>query len=248
MENYINNFNNYDKSIIYDFIIGDGGIGDFVKFFMIMLADCMRNNMKIYHKKNNLPIESYIKFKYEFMNITPEEISKLDNYVIKKPNDYYNNDKYKDGIPLKEVFYFDDSVKLNVQNVIPFLPKKYISIHLRLGDKYLETDENFIVVKHDTRSYSEEKLYQFIEEHSSHNIIFFCDNNSFKLKVKDDYNHIFITKTEIGHTSLKNTTQKQTLDAITDFYLLSESEFIYAASFSGFSKMAADFNKIEIIY
>ena len=37
MEYYINNFNNFDKIIVYNFKLGDGGIGDYLKFFMTIL-------------------------------------------------------------------------------------------------------------------------------------------------------------------------------------------------------------------
>ena len=66
MENYINNFNNFDKISIYDFKLGEGGIGDYLKFYMIILIKCMRNNIKLYHKINNIKIEKYIKLKYDF--------------------------------------------------------------------------------------------------------------------------------------------------------------------------------------
>jgi hypothetical protein len=57
MENYISNYKNYDKIFIYDFKLGDGGIGDYLKFFMIILSYCINNNIKIYNKVNNIEIE-----------------------------------------------------------------------------------------------------------------------------------------------------------------------------------------------
>lgn len=45
---YINNFKNFDKAYVYDFTVGKGGIGDYLKFFMIMLKECMLNNIKIF--------------------------------------------------------------------------------------------------------------------------------------------------------------------------------------------------------
>ena len=32
MEEYINNFNNFDKISVYDFKLGEGGIGDYINF------------------------------------------------------------------------------------------------------------------------------------------------------------------------------------------------------------------------
>jgi len=247
MENYIDNFKNFTKTSVYDFKLGYGGIGDYLKFYMIILTKCMRKNIKFYHKINNIDIEKYIKLKYDFLYISSEEISKLKNVTIENPFHYYNNDKYDDNIHLNEIFYFDDIVKTNVKNILSPLPINYISIHLRLGDKFLETDKKYVMCKDDRRNYSSENLYKFIEDNNDKNIIFFCDNNSEKLKVKNKYNNIIISTSQIGHTSLSNTTNKQILDSITDFYILSNSQLIYSASNSGFSVMASKFNNIKFI-
>ena len=248
MEDYINNFKKFDKIIVYDFRLGDGGIGDYLKFFMIILTECMSNNMQIYHKINNIEIEKYIKFKYDFFNITKKKISKLKNVTIKKPNHYYNNDRYNGTISLNEVFIFDNTVKLNVKNILPSLPTNYISIHLRMGDKFLETAKKYVMVKDDKRQYSEENMYNFIEDNKNKNIIFFSDNNNYKLNIKNKYKHIIITEAHVGHTSLCNTTNKQVLDTITEFYVLSNSQLIYSASDSGFSNMASKFNNVKHIF
>ena len=249
MENYINNFKNFDKISIYDFKLGDGGIGDYLKFYMIILTKCMCNNIKLYHKINNIEIETYIKLKYDFLYISSDEILKLKNVTIEKPQHYYYmyTDKDNGDIPLNEIFYFDDIVKTNVKNVLFSLPIDYISIHLRLGDKFLETDKKYVLCKNDTRNFSLEKLYKFIEVNNDKNIIFVSDNNNYKLNIKNKYNNIIISTSQIGHTSLSNTTNKQILDSITDFYILSNSQLIYSASNSGFSRMASKFNNIKFI-
>ena len=153
MEKYINNYNNYEDTIVYNFNLSNGGIGDYLKFFMTILEYCMDNNIRFYHKINNIQIEKYIKLKYEIMNITQEQLSKLDNFIVKKPHDYYKSCLYNYSINLNELFFFDDIIKKNVNNILPLLPNKYISIHLRLGDKFLETDRNFVRCKNDTRKF-----------------------------------------------------------------------------------------------
>ena len=65
--------------------------------------------------------------------------------------------------------------------------------------------------------------------------------------MKNKYNNIIIPDSCIGHTSLTNTTDKQILDAVSEFYLLSNSKEIYKASHSGFSTIASKFNKIPLI-
>jgi hypothetical protein len=144
-------------------------------------------------------------------------------------------------------FYFDDSVKLNSHILLNENITNYISLHLRLGDKYLETDNKFIDCKDDTRKYNEQKLFEYIENNIDKTILFFCDNNSYKLKIKNKYNNVIITNSSIGHTSLKNTTDKQILDAVTEFYIISNSNLICAVSESGFSIIASKMKNIPLI-
>ena len=243
MEHYICNYNIYKETIVYDFNLTNGGIGDYIKFFMIILKYCMDGNIRFYHKINNIKIEKYIKLKYDIMDITQEQLSNLDNFIVKTPYDYYDKDEYNCNIYLNEVFYFDDIIKKNVSNILSFLPNKYTSIHLRLGDNFLETDNQFIACKNDVRKFSEKKIHEIMDKNID-NIIFFCDNNNYKLEIKKKYNNIIITKAQIGHTSLLNTTENQILDAITELYILSNSEEIYGNR-SGFSLMASKFKDIQ---
>ena len=61
------------------------------------------------------------------------------------------------------------------------------------------------------------------------------------------YNNINISNGKIGHTSFSITSKKEILDSLTEFYLLTKSKKIYAASQSGFSIVASKFNNIPII-
>jgi hypothetical protein len=242
MENYIQNYNTYNKKVIYNFKLGDGGIGDCVKFFMFILEDCIKNKKRLYYKKNNIDIEKYIKLKYDmYMDTVPKDVE------IVTPQMFYSTIHTNFTINVNEVFYFTDEVIANSKRLFPY-DISYVSIHLRLGDKYLETPTNYIGCKEDTRSFSEEKIDEIIK-HTNTNIFFCCDNHSYKMKMKEKYDqyNILITNCNIGHTSLSNTTTNQVLDAITEFYIMTNSTTIYAASYSGFSIMAAKFNNIPLI-
>jgi hypothetical protein len=238
MEDYIKNYNLFDKIIVYDFQVGNGGIGDCIKFFMFILEDCIKNNIRLYYKKNNIEIEKYIKLKYDMY------IEDVKDYKIVIPNDFYSTyNNY--SININEVFYFTDEVIINSKKIFT-CTTPYISIHLRLGDKYLETDETYIQCKQDMRYFSQEKIIQIIEQNKNEVIFFCCDNHNYKLNMK--YKNILITNCNIGHTSLINTTNQQVLDAITEFYILTNSKIIYSASKSGFSETASKFNNIPLIY
>jgi len=261
MEDYLNKYDSFTKIIVYDFKQGGGGIGDCIKFFMHTLNLCMKYNIKLYYLINNNLLEKFLTLKHAKMYISQSNIvdalicnkTDIENvnanvYNIVTPclfYNIYNNDTIT--MPCQEVFTFSDEVKLNgcrlnVNNV-----SNYISIHLRLGDKYLETDPSFVLVKHDERIYNEAKLFNFIYDNCNKNIIFFCDNQTYKLKIKNKFNNIIILNCDIGHTSLSNTTDKQTLDAVTEFYLMTNSEQICSVSNSGFSIIASKFKNIPII-
>jgi len=242
MNSYIDNYDSFNEKIIYNFKVGDGGLADNIKFFIVILESCMKNNIRLYYKKNNITIEKYNK-----MYIDENQIKQLSNVKFKTPYMYYSTKTFNYSIDIKDVFYFTDEVKTRCTHLFPSNIINYISIHLRLGDKYLETDENYLQCKNDVRSFSEEKLYEFIEKNYNKNIFFCCDNNNYKLKIKEKYNNIIITNCLIGHTSLSNTTEQQVLDAITELYILTNSEMIISASMSGFSMVASKFNNIPLI-
>jgi hypothetical protein len=247
MDNYINSYEKFTNKIVYDFNHGSGGIGDYIKFFMFALELCIKNNTRLYCKINNIEIEKYIKLKYNQMYVTENDIKKIDCVEIVTPVTYYHNINYNYSVNIKDVFFFTNEVKVNSERLFPLDINNYTSIHLRLGDKYLETEKIYILCKEDTRFFSEEKIYNFIEKNNDKKLFFCCDNNNYKLKIKEKYNNIIITNCSIGHSSLPNTTNKQVLDSVTEFYILTKSNTIFAASRSGFSIIAAQFNNIPLI-
>jgi hypothetical protein len=236
-------YDNYEKVLVYNFENGCGGIGDCIKYFIFILEFCIKNNVRLYYKKNNIILEKYIKLKYDKMYWEGTE-----NYELVTPMMYYSSFNLAYKIPIADVFYFTNEVKLNSKCYFSLdTTRNYVSIHLRLGDKYLETDKNCVLCQEDTRSFSEDKIFKVIEENSNNNIFFCCDNTTYKLKIKEKYKNIIITNCDVGHTSLPNTTEKQILDAVTEFYILTNSDMIYAASNSGFSIIASRFNNIPWI-
>jgi hypothetical protein len=252
MEEYMKNYDMFKKHIVYDFQLGLGGIGDCIKFFMLILKLCIQHQIQLHYKVNNIVLEKYLKLVYPQMYIhqfSPSHIfTTLENikvgYYVAHPGMFYNRgDENTIEMLIKDVFYFSEEVK---QNPIVNLPTPYISIHLRLGDKYLETDPNFVLVKHDTRAYDQAKLFNFIEQ-STEPIFFCCDQNTYKLKVKEKFTKIHISNCCIGHTSLSNTSEKQILDAVTECYLLTNSTKIISASYSGFSVVASRFNNTPFV-
>jgi len=269
LDKYINNYDNFQKNIVYNFPEKyEGGIGDCIKFFMYALNVCMQKNIKLYYQINNTTLEKYLRIKYKKMYITQHDINntnynihniqqfqEIDSenlnsnvYNIVRPHIFYSTFTYdKIPFPCQNIFYFSNEVKLNIPNLLPTNLTNYISIHLRLGDMYLEIDKCYIQCYEDKRNYNEENLFNCIEENNDTNILFFCDNNNYKIKIKNKYNSIFITTCDIGHTAYSNTTDKQILDAVTEFYLITNSKKIFSASESGFSIVASKFKNVPSI-
>ena len=240
-------YDSLHKTIVYNFRLGDGGIGDCIKFFMFLLDACIKNGTRLYYKRNGTELEKYLKLKYEKMYIDEDGIRELGETEIVKPQMYYETIQYEYTIAAKDVFYFTEEVAVNCRYLFPADIGNYISVHVRLGDKFLETDKRYVMCKNDVRKFSEEDLYAVLNENRDKQIFFCCDNNSFKMKIKEKFANIIVTTCEIGHTSLSNTTKRQVLDSVTEFYILTNSERIYSTSLSGFSRLASKFNNIPFV-
>ncbi len=249
MDAYLKKYDTFKNIVVYDFRLGNGGIGDYIKFFMYLLMICIDNNLKLYCLKHELLLEKYLILKHNKMYITEKQLTQLNgNFTIKTPFDFYENFSYQIiTIPISEVFTFSEQVQINSKFLLPLHVKKYHSIHLRLGDKHLETDQRYIGMKNDTRDYNLAKLDRFIINNSDEHLLFFSDNNSFKQQLKDKFKNIIILNSNIGHTSLENTTDKQVLDTVSELYIMSRSETIIMFSDSGFSLVAAKFNQTPLI-
>ena len=135
-------------------------------------------------------------------------------------------------IPINEIFYFNNIVESNVKHYNKS-DEEYISIHVRCGDKFLDTDPKNVLCKHDQRFFDERTF-------------FFCDNNKYKTAIKKEFydvdlNIIFY---EIGHTSLNGTTDQQIINTLTDFYIMAHSKELYYFSYSGFPVIAAKYKNI----
>jgi len=236
----------YTKHIVYDFQLGAGGIGDCIKFFMFLLETCMNTNTRLYYKRNNIEIEKYIRLNYEQMYIDEDGIRQLENVNIVAPHMYYDTVNYNYSININAVWHFSDDIRANCRSLFPPDIPKYISVHVRLGDQYLETEKRYVLCKYDSRVVSEERMCAFLEENRDRHIFFCCDNQAYKTKMKERYSNLIITQCEIGHTSLSNTTPRQVRDGVTELYILAHSDEIFAASVSGFSIIASKFHNIPL--
>ena len=258
MEEYLRSYKTYTKKVVYQFKVGYGGIGDCIKYFMYLLHLCIQQKCRLYYQVMNIPLEKYLRLFDQSMYIQEqymgpsqpihvnEPLSTHDKIVLCTPFDLY--DVYQEvDYPIHKIFTFSQTIWYRKKEIFPF-PEKYISLHIRLGDKFLETDPDFIVVKNDERPFQEKSLHQWLDTHRDQNVVLFCDNQTYKKYLQEKYPYIHITRAEVGHTSLLNTTEQHVMDAVTEFYILTQSENITANCVSGFSDMAANFHHIPIFF
>ena len=256
MEEYLCSYKTYTKKVVYQFKLGHGGIGDCIKYFMYLLHLCIQQKCCLYYQVMNNPLEKYVRLVDPAMYIRAEEMTHTvpihlnelraheHAYTVCTPFDLYNAYKGFD-YPIHKIFTFSQDIWYRKKEIFS-LQEKYVSIHIRLGDKFLETDTQFVIVKNDERPFQEEALYHWLDTHRDTPIVLFCDNHTYKQYIHEKFSHVHITQGEVGHTSLLNTGEQQIIDAVTEFYILTQSERIYANCVSGFSDMAAKFNRIPI--
>ena len=250
---YLNECDTYTKKAVFVFGKTNGGIGDLTKFFTYLLQECMTHKIRLYYLLTGDPIDKYLKIderfymeklEHEFYLQSINHITTIiDNvlYVVSPQTMYAVDDLFdKLVLPIDEIFYFTKEV---LDRAAPYMGE-YESIHLRLGDKHLETDKHFVLCYNDERSYNEDRIFECIQQREK--VFFFCDNNSYKLKIKHKFSHVQITDFEIGHSSLINTTDSQLIDGLAEFYLLSKSTHIYKGSYSGYSIMASKMYRCPI--
>jgi hypothetical protein len=263
-QQYRERYDTLDTIVVYDFRREYGGIGDLVKFFMHALHLCMKNDIRLCYAANNLVIDKYLRLVDDRMYIrmdTPlfplREIKESDfanlspgvYHLVTPFTFYYIFDYSYISVPIDRVFTFSDEVRENAERVLPdSIGTSYISVHLRVGDKYLDTDPAFLACPDDVRSFSERVIYNhLVSKLRETRVVFVCDNQTFKNKVREWFPSILAPNTIIGHTSLENTTEQQILDAVTEFYTVVHGKEVHMASESGFPRVAAAFRGIPVV-
>ena len=242
MELYLKNYFTYSKIRVHTIDI-TCGIGDFIKFFMFALTECMKTDTRLYYKVHNLELENYVKLKCRQMYVTDLQLKDM-VYTAIEDTSYYSTFTNNFAVDIKDVFYFSETVLENSRVLFPYVGE-YNSLHIRLGDKHLETNGQYIINKEDERPFCETKLAEVIGSQTIP--LFLCsDQTTFKKNMVEKYggDKVWATECSVAHSGLPNTTKEQVIDAVTEFYILSNSKQVYSNAYSGFSSMAAKMNNV----
>ena len=261
-----------NRYLLFRFPLEKGGIGDMIKYFISVIYLAKSNNLNPCIIKEENVLSKYIilkdskmykstSFFKDFKHINIKSIDKINKYLyanknnndfcfVVSPNIFYDIPVYNilEKYNLNEIFYFSNDIIELAEKTIR--TKEYISIHIRRGDKFIDTESSFKCVLHDERPFNESRLYNLIENtyKNNKNIIFFCDSMSFKEKIRKKYPFLIMTNFNIGHTSYLNTNEEQFINTVCEFYLISRSTKIISNCKSGFSTVASKFNNIPINY
>lgn len=256
----LDEFHSFNKSWIYLFEYENGGMGDYLKFYLCALDFSWRNKRKLYLSVHH-PLNQFISLKDDrFYANNIDHLPKVHSladcdlnsetcYILTVFCFYFHDDLQKiiNKWKWKEIFRFSDIIVEKGNEIIGEY-KNYISVHIRLGDKYIETDDSHKACHDEVRPFNQTALYNFLENNQSESIFLFCDNNSFKMEIKAKFPFIRITNYPIGHTSYKNSSEEIIKNCVIDFYILCHSSKIVCSSSSGFSFMASKYNNIDLSY
>tara|TARA_Y100000385_G_C13066656_1_gene627038 strand:+ start:1018 stop:1839 length:822 start_codon:yes stop_codon:yes gene_type:complete len=237
-------FSNTNKNLIFEFKLGYGGIGDFIKFMRLCLNDSIKENKKFYINLDH-PMNKFIKInpKFKFNN-------KIKNITIRKPFEYYgkyptsyylNLNKINKFNPM-DYFKFSDDCLQNLSDLKKKnkIPDNYEAIHIRLGDSKMEglnskdnrTDKINIY----------EKVNDLILKNKKKIFVLFMDNDKVKKEISSMYKNIRILDIKIIHTSECYDKKSRNLNLknnICDFILLAQAKKIHSITYSGFSIVAS---------
>jgi len=251
MENYQSEYNTFTKHIVYTFSLGEGGIGDFVHCVMGVLSHCIKHRIAFHVHLASPMLEKHLLLKFPAMYLkkveSPQTLinlnAELNPHVFYTINSHtlFTRNTFQADIPCNDVFTFSEDVMKTAQSFT--LPASYTSVHLRIGDKFLETDRKFVLCKNDRRTFDEEKIFDCLK--NLNNVVFFCDNFKYKMKIKNMFPHVYVTDWPIGHTSLSNTSEESFVYALSEFSIICQSSNVIGASKSGFAKAAALFKPVD---
>ena len=240
----------YSNKVIFMIPHFQGGIGDMIKYFLFLIQLCIEKHWKVYYAITNVKANRWLKLRYPELYCVPDNPVLLSN--IDQLNTFVPDLEYVVRPHLLYSLFSYEKLYLKGSDVFEFAPEiverskrfsiEYVSLHIRLGDKFLEipVEQNQCIT--DVRTFNEDSVIECIQQNPG--ILIFCDNLAYKTSLKEKYK-IFITDFKIGHTCLPSTSDEAIIDTLTEFYLLAKSQHIYSASDSGFPRMASNFYGVQ---
>ncbi len=266
------------KTIKYCYGMENGGIADFLKYLFHTLNIVEKNNCKLILEITH-PIKKYLKINNDYLSdqlydkfhkITAIDRNKTISEILKEHNKLkiVSNDFYSFGINMELSNSYDfsqstdkyynlfDYIDFNeeIYNIInSYISDDYISIHARLGDKYLEIKPSCEYCINDDRNINPDicikNISDIIKKNPNKKIYFFSDNNKFKNDMKTLFNELIIFNNDI--INISNYYQNIDYDyylknVIIEFMIIMKSSEIHALNHSGFTCISSYISKNKL--
>lgn len=258
---YLRHFLKIDKSLLFD-------LNDKNKINNILTKKT--NWLKYYSQKHTTFRDFVNNYKNKYLIIDPVDLFRLRNIDYELPIDI----NYKDGFDQSNIFYnildfinFNDEVYNRYNDTIQKynVTESFYCIHLRCGDKYLESKPiNTYYCGNDKRYNDINNIILRVKDAinsiddgntNKNSIILFCDNSCVKKIIRSKFKNIIIidsniihvgydySKTDIEHDKIKN----GFIDTLVDFIYLINSKETHAITYSGFSLYSAFLSNKRVI-
>jgi hypothetical protein len=227
-----------------------GGIGDMIKYMMYFIEKfdklCQTSEDKFCINIEH-PIKNYLIFKNDNINYSKYNRKEYDQILYTTTN-FFNeyNDLDIETINFYKYFNFTDEIYKKYNEIKP--NNNYETIHIRLGDKYLEnTNRIGPLCNDDDRIKNKDENYYFdiigkIISESKNDVILLSDNKNFKNNCKNKFNQLIINDINIIHTGNRyedgTDYNKELIMTLSEFLLISNSSKVHALTYSGFSIIA----------
>lgn len=195
--------------------------------------------------------------KYKYKNIDEELINYLNSlqvydgniylYLVNHPDEEYitTNSKEKIANILKPTDYLNNKITY-AMDCLKLNKGKFKVIHIRTEDEYLNNNK----VLNDRVNYIINKLKSIIFK-LDYDTFLITNNNHIKTILINLIPKIKTVFNDITHIADKNTNEEKLINTLKDFYIMSNSNYIYSFSVythgSGFSKWCATTYNIPYI-
>jgi hypothetical protein len=263
--NIYNEYEKYDLQYVY-------GLGDYLRGCISLYKICKDMNYELILDYSNHSINNFLKNKYNITSNDYDDV-KIKNFFLYHENDYdelksikkYINNhtcsfittnlwqtsaisdeckKYiRDSLTPNQILKDEINRQMEILNIEE---KKYICIHIRMGDSKLVNDKKDI----SKYNFVNEKIRKVLVSYKDYKIVVFSDDDDIKKYLNEKEGYLYLN-TVSCHLGMKNNKLENVRDTLVDFFILSKCHKIVTYSQlshgSGFSHWCSVLFDIEVI-